>query len=94
MEDNTEYLEAAEEEYVISAIKAGVQSTEILNVLVITECVLHTLTELVNSMEKMNHVVRVVTPKTIQTIYTMKKVKIKQIQKKMSGIINLSDNSQ
>lgn len=92
MEDNSEVLEQAEIEYIKDAIQSGIQSTEILNVLVLTSAIMKCLGELVAAMEKPDHVVYVVTPQTVQNIYTMEKAKILEIKNSLSGIIILNDN--
>lgn len=71
-------LDIEEEEYVQAALQAGVQSTEILNVLVIGRCVQYCLRNLVNAMENETHTVFDLGPKTIQQLYTEMKVGIKQ----------------
>lgn len=81
-------LSPEEKEYIESAIKAGVQSTEMLNVLVITRAVMEMKNELVGAMEKPDHKVMPTYPRDIQTVYTMMKVEINNIYKRVSlGII-------
>jgi hypothetical protein len=72
-----------EMEYVEAAIKAGTQSTEILNVLVITRSVMELKQDLVNAMEKPEHAVMPIYPRDIQTVYTMMKVEITNVNRKL-----------
>lgn len=76
-----------EKEYMRVAIQAGVQSTEILNVMTITRITLYNLANLVSAMEKPEHLVYPITPFDVQKIYTVLKVIISQAHREHIGII-------
>jgi hypothetical protein len=71
-------LSKEENSYVLRAIRAGVQSTEILNVLVINRSQRYTLRNLIGAMENPEFLVYPLTPDEIQMLYTILKVSIKQ----------------
>lgn len=71
-------LNEEEELYVQKAIAANVQSTEILNVLVIRKCVTYCLEQLVGAMEEEDFKVFNLTPDQVQGFYTEMKVGIRQ----------------
>lgn len=62
-----------EKKYIQKALKAGIQSTEILNVLVISRSVYYVLDNLVSAMENKDHIVYSLRPNDIQAIYTIMK---------------------
>lgn len=80
-------LTEEEEEYVRAAIQAGdIQSTEILNVLVIQRCVEYTLKQLVGAMENQEFIVYRLTPRDIQRRYTILKFEITRIHREMKTL--------
>lgn len=91
-QDNSKFIEEAEEAYIVKAIQDNRQSTEVLNVCVITECVRHCLGQLVAAMEIEGHVVLEITPDVIQNIYDAKKVKILELKQEVSRIIRIDNN--
>ena len=66
-----------EKTYFRRAVQAGVQSTEILNVIVIERVSNYMLQNLVGAMEKSNFVVYRISPNDIQKAYTIVKTSLR-----------------
>jgi hypothetical protein len=72
-------LNPKERDYAINAIRAGVHSTEVLHVIILTRCNHYALENLVGAMENPEFKVYPLYPNDIQKLYTIIKMELRKL---------------